>query len=82
VFQATGDVPAPGQPEQADGDVPGGGKELRRCSGTYLGTIFIKSAVTHVMLAVFRFPVAAVAGQEVGRIGLPGGQASLVDSRV
>jgi hypothetical protein len=40
-----------------------------------LGAIFVKCPVTNVVFAVFYLPVAAVAGQDVGGVGLPGGQA-------
>lgn len=75
VLHAAGDVLASGEPEQAHDDVAGGGQELGRCAGSYLGPVFVKCPVPHVMLAVFHFPVAAVAGQDVGGVGLPGGEA-------
>jgi hypothetical protein len=51
------------------------GEELRGRAGPYLGAVLVKRPVPHVMLTVFRFPVAAVAGQQVGGVGLPGGEA-------
>src|SRR6266568_3327048 len=59
----------------ASSENPGGGQELRGCPGAGLGTIFVECSVSHVMLAVLDLPVAAVAGQDVGGVGLPGGQA-------
>jgi len=42
------------------------GEELRGRAGSYLGAVLVKRPVPHVMLTVFHFPVAAVAGQQVG----------------
>jgi len=40
-----------------------------------LGPVLVERPVANVMLAVLHFPVAAVAGQDVGGVGLPGGAA-------
>ena len=75
VLDAAGDVLASGEPEQAHDDVAGGGQELGRCAGSDLGPVLVERPVADVVLAVFHFPVAAVAGQDVGGVGLPGGPA-------
>ena len=74
-FDTSGDVGAADEAEQADRDVAGGRHELGRRAGSDLGAIFVEGSVPDVMFAVFDAPVAAVSGEHVGRVGLPGGEA-------
>jgi hypothetical protein len=40
-----------------------------------LGSVFVEGDVADMVFAVFYSPVAAVEGEDVGGVGLPGGEA-------
>jgi hypothetical protein len=69
------DVGPAGEAEEADCDVSHGGHDLWGGAGTDLGSVFVEGDVADVVSAVFYSPVAAVEGEDVGGVGLVGGEA-------
>ncbi|HSL09596.1 MAG TPA: hypothetical protein VK887_16700 [Pseudonocardiaceae bacterium] len=69
------DVGPAGEAEEADRDVSHGGHDLRGGAGADLGSVFVEGDVADMVLTVFDGPMSAVEGEDVGGVGLAGGEA-------
>jgi hypothetical protein len=77
--QGGGDVGTVTAAEQSDGEVPTDGEGLWRRAGADLAAVFVEGDVPDVVGLVLDAPMAPREGEEVGRIGLIGGQAGDAD---
>jgi hypothetical protein len=69
------DVGPASETEEADRDISHGGHDLGGGAGPDLGSVFVEGDVADMVFAVFYSPVSAVEGENVGGVGLPGGEA-------
>jgi hypothetical protein len=69
------DVGPAGEAEEADRDVSHGGHDLGGGAGSDLGSVFVEGDVADIVLAVLYSPMSAVEGEDVGGVGLVGGEA-------